>query len=392
MKSRSWWVVIVAIIAITAALAWFKVDQIQKAIALGESFGEPMEVVELAIVEQAQWQPLVSVTADVVAMQAINLTNELGGQVVEVGFAAGEKVRKGQLLLRLDTREEQAQLAAAQADAELARLELTRNQQLAKTGVASVEARDKSLAQRNAAVASEERLQAIIDKKTIRAPFDANAGIFTLSAGQYLQANTAITRLVGDTSQLWLDFDLPQHLATLAVGDSVTVSSPTSRSSISSSTSSQSIVPGESLQATVIARDSRVNPRSGNLRYRALTNNNGKLYPGTVVSVSVAAGPLRAVTRLPKTAVRYDATGPNVYVLVPAEAGAAAPERASKRPVTLGPEQNQQIVITSGVNIGERVAANGAFKLRDGLLVKAVQAASAVNHKPVTKSVIDQRG
>jgi membrane fusion protein (multidrug efflux system) len=357
MKFRKWMPVIVGCITITVLLAWFKVDQIQKAIAQGQSFGEPMEVVELAMPEKIQWQPMVSVTADVVATQTLELTNELGGMVSEVGFSAGDKVLKGQLLVRLSTAEEQAQLAAAQADAQLAKLVLARNQKLAKSGVASQEDKDSALAQYNAAVASEDRLKAIIDKKTLRAPFDASVGIFELEVGSYLQASTAITRLVGSTTQLWLDFNLPQQQATLLVGDVVSVPQPFD----------------EQLEATIIARDSWVNPRSGNLRYRALIDNSaGKIYPGSVVSVSAAVGQTETVTRLPMTAVRYDAFGPNIYVLVPAEAGAAEAERASKRSVTLGPESDQMVVIISGLNSDERVAGNGAFKLRDGILVKAI--------------------
>ncbi len=357
MKFRKWLPVIIGCVLITAILASYKVYQIRKAIAFGKSFGEPMEVVELAVTDNSEWQQSVTATADVVAVQAVELTNELGGRVVKVGFKAGDKVSQGQLLLQLDTSEEKAQLAAAEADAELAALALERNQKLAKTGVASEEARDQALAQRNAAVASEDRLKAIIDKKTIRAPFDASVGIFELEVGQYLQANTMISRLVGDTSKVWLDFNLPQQQASLAVGEQVSV-----------------LLRGEDIKATIIARDSWVNSRSGNLRYRAEVDNTaGKLYPGTVVSISAAIGEPQMVTRVPMNAVRYDAFGPNLYILVPAEEGAAAPERASKRRVTLGPEQDQYVVILSGLDATDRVAGNGAFKLRDGILVKAVE-------------------
>ena len=95
------------------------------------------------------------------------------------------------------------------------------------------------------------------------------------------------------------------------------------------------------------------------------------------------------------TAVRYDAFGPNIYVLVPAEPGAAEAERASKRPVTLGPESDQMVVITSGLNPGERVAGNGAFKLRDGILVKAVDvsgSAKAAAKSMETKSTMMAQG
>ncbi|WP_159931062.1 efflux RND transporter periplasmic adaptor subunit [Oceanicoccus sp. KOV_DT_Chl] len=364
MKSRSKWLLVVtACVAITVVLAGIKTLQIRAAIAKGKAFGEPKEVVELAHVTQLQWQPTITVTAEVKALQSVELSNEFGGRVVEIGFAAGELVKEGQLLVRLDTTEEQAQLAAAKADAELAALALARNQKLAKSGVASEEARDQALAQRNAAVASEDRLRAIIDKKTLRAPFTGMAGIFELEVGQFLQANTVITKLIGNSDQVWLDFNLPQQQATLVVGDTVTVTNIKSRNSQSSA----------DFTATIIAKDSWVNPRSGNLRYRAIADNTqGRIYPGTVVSLAVNVGEPRQVMRVPMTSIRYDALGPNVYVLEAAEPGAKAPDRAQKRPVVLGPEQDQQVVILSGLNIGERIAGNGAFKLRNGLLVTAV--------------------
>ncbi|MGK0500615.1 MAG: membrane fusion protein (multidrug efflux system) [Oceanicoccus sp.] len=364
MKFRKWMPVIIGCVVVTALLAGFKVRQIQQAIAMGKAFGEPMEVVEMVVAESSQWQATVSATADVVAIQSLELSNEMGGRVVIVGFAAGETISKGQLLVSFDTSEEQAQLAAAEADAELAKLALERNLKLAKSGVTSEEARDQAQAQNNAAIAEKERLRAIIAKKNLIAPFDAKAGIFELEVGQYLQANTIITRLVGDSKQVWIDFNLPQHQARLVIGDSVTISPLGAL---------KKQMHNLKLNAKIIAKDSRVNPRSGNLRYRALVDNsNSELFPGTVVSVTVALGAPQIVTRLPLTAVRYDAAGPNVYVLVPAEAGAAEAERASKRPVELGPEQNQQIVILNGIETGDRIAANGAFKLRDGVLVKAV--------------------
>lgn len=359
MKPRGWLSLILAFVIFTAVLAWIKVAQIREGIAIGKAFGEPKEVVELAVVEEAQWQPMVSVTADVVAIQALELRNELGGRIVELGFKSGEPIKKGQLLVRLDTREEEAQLAAAKADAELAGLALERNLKLARQGVASEEARDQAQAQRSSAVALEDRLQAVIDKKIIRAPFDGMAGIYTLEIGEYLQANTAITRLVGTQQQVWLDFNLPQQQLSLQVGDSISVQA------VSFTT--------KSMPAKIIARDTRVNPRSGNLRFRAVADNEaGLLFPGTVVSVSVPAAEPQTVTRVPMTAVRFDAFGANVYVLEPAEPEAAAEFRAVRRPVELGPQFEQKVVVKSGLQAGEKVAGNGAFKLREGILVKAV--------------------
>ena len=361
MKSRRWLPLILGCVIFTAVLAWIKVAQIQRGIAIGKSFGEPMEVVELAIAEQVQWQPRLSVTADVKAIQSLDLTNELGGRIMELGFTAGSEVKKGQLLVRLDTREEEAQLAAARAEAELARLDLDRNLALARKGVASKETIDKAQAQRQSAEALENRLQVVIDKKNIRAPFDGVAGIYNLEVGEYLQANTLITRLVGNLDDVWLEFNLPQQKAGLQEGDLIGLL-PLQN------------VPND-VTATIVAKDSRVNPRSGNLRYRAIVKQaRGQLFPGAVVTVSVPVGEPESVIRLPMTALRYDAFGANVYVLETAEPGAAAEYRASKRVVTAGLASGQWVIVRSGLDAGEKVAANGAFKLRDGLLVKAVAA------------------
>jgi len=123
------------------------------------------------------------------------------------------------------------------------------------------------------------------------------------------------------------------------------------------------------MPGSVIARNAFVNERSRNVRFRALVDNApGALYPGMLVSVSVPVGDVRSTTLVPVTAIRRDAFGPHVFVLRPAEEGARAPERAVRREVVLGPQRDGQAVIISGLRIGERVAAAGSFKLRDGVL------------------------
>lgn len=366
MKLRRWVIIGLACLCVVAALATFKVMQIKAAIAFGESFPEPVEAVELAVVEQVSWQPSVSATAEIVALQDVELSNELAGRVVEVGFEPGATVTAGQLLVRFDTSEERARLEAAKAQTELARLELQRNEKLLKTGAAAKETYDQAVAQRNAALAEQRALQAIIDKKTLRAPFAAEAGLHELEAGQYLDAATVITRLVGSGPAVWLDFTLPQQQANLNKGDVVEVAAPGLRE--------------QALEATVIARNAWVDKQSRNVRYRALIADAADLRPGTIVTVKVPIGAARTVVRLPETAVRYDSFGASVYVLEPAELDAPVAERASRRSVTLGPQENQTVIIVSGVKAGERVAANGSFKLRDGVLVSAKQAVAVVQN------------
>ena len=195
VKAGSWIAVILGCLLVAAGLGYYKYRQIQAAIAFGASFPEPVEAVEAAVVAEAFWQPAADVTGEVVSPRAVDLSSELAGRIVEVAFAPGAAVERGQVLVRLDTSEEQAQLAAARAEAELARLALSRNERLMRSGAAAEEARDTARAQYDAAMAAVQRLQAIIDKKTLRAPFDALAGLHELEVGQYLDKGAVIARL-----------------------------------------------------------------------------------------------------------------------------------------------------------------------------------------------------
>jgi membrane fusion protein (multidrug efflux system) len=271
-------------------------------------------------------------------------------------------VSAGQLLVRLDTREEEAQLAAAEAQAELAAIVLARNESLTASSAVSKQAADTARAERDAAVATANRLRTIIDKLTLRAPFDAIAGLHELQPGQFLEAGTTVTRLVGVSEEVWIDFSLPQEEADLGVGDTVAVRVIRRRD--------------ESLQARVIARDPFVDRGSRNVRFRALVANDaGVLEPGAIVNVSVPIGAEATLLRVPATAVRRDAFGTSVFVLVPAEAGADAAERAERRAVEVERIDARHAFIRSGIAEGEKIATDGSFKLRDGILVNSRPAA-----------------
>ena len=356
MRARHWLLLFGFCALVTASLAFYKYRQISAAIAYARSFPEPAEAVVAARAEALTWQPTVTATAEVIAVLDVALTNELPGRIVALGFGPGEAVSKGQLLVKLDTREEEAQLQSAQAEARLAELRLRRNQTLAASGAASAEARDLALAQQASALARVEQLAAIIDKQALRAPFDGMAGLHELAVGQYLEAGTVLTRLVGSAAGTWIDFSLPQDQARLQHGDSVILSAPG--------------LLDRPVTATVIARDAWVDRRSRHVRYRASpAPGSPVLMPGSFLTVTAPAGAAVTATQVPSTALRRDAYGSHVFVLTPDPGGAG--ERAHRRPVVAGAETAGLVVIQSGLEPDERVAADGAFKLRDGSLVKA---------------------
>lgn len=368
-----YWLVLIAVcLLILSGLGWFKYREIQAGIEMGRSFPEPIETVEVFVAQQTRYQPQMRVTGEVVATQSANLSNELAGRIVEVGFKPGATVTQGQLLLALDTSEEVGQLKALQAAREIARLGFDRASRLVKRGAGSEEDRDRARAEYDGASANVERLQALIAKKQILAPFDATTSLHTLEVGQYLAANSTLAMLVGRNEALWVDFSLPQQRAAKVTAERVT------------------ILQGEQKigEAEIIGRDAAVNSSSRNLSFRALLavpDDTLVPLPGTLVSVEVAVGDPQSVVAVPATAIRRNSLGANVYVVdsnakpnsahsnsaINAETDTI---RARRRSVTTGSAidfdpttQQQIIVIESGLAAGERVVANGAFKLRDGM-------------------------
>jgi membrane fusion protein (multidrug efflux system) len=332
---------------------------------MAASFPEPMESVEFTVAKEVTWQPTISVKAEAVAIQSVNIRNELDGRIVEVNFQPGDTVKAGQVLIRLDTSEERARLAAARAQTRLAELDYQRNQQLVEKRVISESERDRTFAERDASAAAEAQLEAIIEKMSIRAPFDAIAGLHELEVGQYLEGGTIITRLVGLNDEIWIDFSLPQHQAQLQVGDSIDLSTRQLKN-----------VPPN---ARIIARDAWVDTQSRNIRYRAIADIKGfNLYPGSAISVNAPLSETTTAISIPVTAVRYDTHGTIVFVLVPDDGDERAAYRARQRSISLGLENNQNVYVLDGLNPGEIIATFGSFKLREGILVNAKGSSSDI--------------
>lgn len=170
MNSRRWIITIIACLLVFAALAGYKTLQIKKAIEFGESFPEPSETVEVTTVKVTEVREQINTIGEVVAPQSIELRNELAGRISSVKFEAGEKVERGQVLLEIDSREEQAQLKAAKARAELALIDLKRIEKLIAKKTVSEEQLDQAKAKHDIATAEIEALQSVIDKNIAR-PF-----------------------------------------------------------------------------------------------------------------------------------------------------------------------------------------------------------------------------
>jgi membrane fusion protein (multidrug efflux system) len=128
-------------------------------------------------------------------MQSITLRNELPGTVRQVALEPGQIVEAGTVLVALDVAVEEAELRAQQAQAALAETVLARTRRLRADRVAPEADYDRAVAERDVALAQIERTRAVIERKTIRAPFRARVGIADVHPGQYLTEGTQLTTL-----------------------------------------------------------------------------------------------------------------------------------------------------------------------------------------------------
>lgn len=346
--------VVLGLVVVVLALAGIKAAQIGAMIKAGKAMVPPPESVASAVAKQVQWTPSRGSVATLVAVRGVVLGSELAGTVREIAFESGGTARKGDVLVRLDTSAEEAQLAAAQADATLARTNLERAQALrrgAANSPAELEAAEARAKQAAAAVAS---LQATIAKKTIRAPFDGRLAIRQVELGQVVAPGTPITSLQSVTP-IYADFSFPQQaLADLTAGQRVQLATDA--------------YPGHSWEGRITTINPEVDVATRSVRIRATFDNpDARLRPGMYATVEVLASEAQTALVVPATAVLHAPYGDSLFVLKDQQdAAGTAAVIAHQRFVRLGERRGDFVVVASGLEPGERVVSAGAFKVKNG--------------------------
>jgi membrane fusion protein (multidrug efflux system) len=342
-------------------------------IKAGKSFVPPPETVTSAKVETEQWVAARPAIGTLVAVRGVTLAAELAGVVREIGFESGTSVRQGATLVKLDTSTEEAQLAAALADASLAKVSLERAHNLRKGGAntqADLDAAEARAKQAEAAVVS---LRTTIAKKTIRAPFDGRISIRQVELGQYLSPGSPIASLQSVTP-IHADFWLPQQaIADLKLGQHVRVRADA--------------FVNASWDGQVTTINPEVDVATRNVRIRAtVPNSDGRLRPGMFVNVEVLSNQQRSVLTIPATAVIFAPYGDTVFVLdEKKDANGNTSTVARQTFVRLGERKGDFVAVDSGLTAGQTVVSTGAFKLRNGTVVRvnnALAPAAGLAPKP----------
>ncbi len=312
------------------------------------------------------WHDNAEAVGTLVADNGTQVTTEAGGVVQRIAFESGQQVRKGDLLVQLNTANELAQLEALDAAARLAVTQRDRWRELGQQRLVSraeVDERTSDAAQTQAQVQAQ---RALIAQKTIRAPFDGVLGIRRINLGQYLNPGDPIVGLQA-LDPIHVDFTLPeQRMNQVAVGTAVRVR--------------VDAVPGRQFEARLTAVEPSVDTSTRNFMVRAsLPNADGALRPGTFARVGFDLGQAQDVVVVPQTAVSFNPYGNSVYVLADAPdevrnaempEGQKAPQHVVKqRFVTTGPTRGDLVGITDGLKPGEVVVSSGLLRLRNDAAV-----------------------
>lgn len=355
MRKRMF-LMLAVVIVFLAAVGSFKFWQIRTAMASQGGYQPPPEPVTTVVARPEVWDTSLNAIGTVVAARGVTVSADLPGIVEQITFDSGHRVGQGQVLVRLDTKQERAQLAAANAQLDLKRLELQRATGLRDQNIIAQSVHDQLAAEYKQAEARVGEIRASIDRKIIRAPFSGMLGIRQVNLGQYLAGGAPIVTLQA-LQPVYVHFDVPQQeVAGLRTGSVVQVKSDGFEGTVS----------GE-----VTAVESLVDQTTRNVRVQAQFDNaDGRLRPGMFVETQLARGARQPVLTLPASAISYAPFGDSIFIVEPVK----GPDGKSylgvrQQFVKLGGTRGDQVAVLSGLKPGEEVVTSGVFKLRPGAAV-----------------------
>ncbi len=317
----------------------------------------PTETVSAEAARIDTWQPQISGIGTLSAAEGIDITPQVGGVVKEIQFESGQDVKKGQVLVVLDTDTEVADMSSLTAQLANAESDLQRKETLVAKGVSPRADLDGLRTQTSTLTASIDRLKALIAQKTIYAPWDGRVGLRDISLGSYLAAGQKV---------VWL-----QKIAPIYADFTVTEADYGHISKGQQVIAKFNAWPDSTFTGEVTTTDARVSGESRMITVRAqIANPDGKLLPGMYANVLVNNGTKEQVVTVPQTAVTFSLYGDNVLVVVAAtklDPKAKAEELAiERRFIKVGQVRDGRVEIVSGVKAGDQVVTAGQNKIDQG--------------------------
>ena len=339
------------IIVLVVFIAGIKIFQIRALSKSGQTIGPPPIAVATQLIQKVEWIDQVQAPGTIVPIKGTMLSTQLPGTVESLNFESGQDVSEGEILLRLDRRQELAELASANANSELAKINYERAKKLLASNTISQAEFDISAAETKKAIAQVKQIKSRIEQKLIRAPFSGSLGIRQVQEGQYLRAGEPVVSLQAVES-VYVNFYLSQSAyAYLEEGLFVTVSADGLV---------DSVIEGK---ISAIANEVDINSRMIQIQ-ATIPNPERRLASGMYVNVVLSLTNKREALVIPQTAIVHSSYGNSVYLSKLDEDGSTY--RAKQVTVTLGKRKGDYVEVVSGLTEGSAVVTDGVFKIYPG--------------------------
>ena len=312
----------------------------------GAGRGNAMIAVNIQIAKPSSFENKLQISGSVISNEEVELRMETSGKIIAINFKEGAKVNKGDLLVKVNDADLQAQLQKAEIKKKLAEDKEFRQRTLLEKKGISQETYDIVLNDLNSAKADIENLKAQIAKTEILAPFNGTVGLRYVSEGSYVSSLTKIATLQ-NINPVKIDFSVPQRYANIiSIGNVVSIKSPS----------------GKMFQARVYAIEPKIDPASRALQVRAVSpNNRGELIPGSYVNITIALNDIKNAITIPTQALALDISGEHVFIY---KNGLAI-----SRKVESG-IRTEEVQIVDGITPGDTIITTGVMQLRPRSKVK----------------------
>lgn len=344
----------------------FKNNKIAEAMANRPEASMP---VISTVLDYSSYAPEINAIGFITPDKGVNVNNELTGKIENIYFESGDYVEKGQVLLTLDTSYELAQLKTLNVRLPSLKSKYNRYANLLKKGAVSQELYDASEADYLALLGDIDTIEAKINQKTVKAPFSGFTGIREIQLGEYLSSGATIVRLE-DLNLMKVNISVSQkHFHEVSVEQAVTLN-----------VSSKEDV---TYNGFISAISPVINPSTGLFQVEiSIPNKNKELRSGMYANVDIKLDKMENQLIVPQTAIQYALYGESLYTI---EKDAEGKERAKQTFIKTGHRFDQYVVVTEGVEKGDRIITNGELRLSNDILVHEVKDDSLNNSTIINK-------
>lgn len=348
-------VLLVVLLGGLFGLRYLQIQRQQEAM----SQAPPSARIDATEATERRWPASLQAIGGLRAVNGVRVSNEIAGVVDAIEFESGQRVAAGDVLVHLDDETDRAALETREAEARLATQQFERFSNLIGQDAVSRAQFDEARANREAALARVHEQEAIVAKKTVRAPFDGVLGLRQVDLGQFIPVGTPIVE-INQLDPIQVDFTIGERdLPLIAVGDPVEVR--------------VAAYPDAVFEGQVLAIESSVRSATRTVQVRArLANPENRLRPGMFANVTTFRRQVRDVVTVPRTAISYNTYGDFVFALREQE-GSISVDRVQVR---TGEVRDGEVEIVDGLEAGTRVVAAGLLRLRDGQPVQLTSGTS----------------